>query len=371
MSTSIDELPEPLREAFESIDNLEPISPDEAIEEYCNYKEQDIRPQTLKEYRRKLSHFQDFCEQRSIKNLNDINGRTVHNFRQYRRLETAGQDAPLSTKTMRDDLYLFRDFIEYLGQIEAVPSNLSEKVDVPEISAGEGVRDIDIDADRVDRILNHLEQYEYATREHVVWLFHAHTGRRPGCLYAIDLGDLYLDNEKPYVKILHRPGETELKNGDQGERELHLTDHVAQVFRDYIQKNRIETTTENDREPFLTSRHGRLSKTTMRKYVYRFSRPCVITGECPHDREIDSCQAAQSTDVPTKCPSIRPPYALRHGYISSKRGEGVPDRFISGRCDVSPEVIEKHYDERDESEKRELRQKVFEEISDEQNGRSY
>jgi hypothetical protein len=39
--------------------------------------------------------------------------------------------------------------------------------------------------------------------------------------------------------------------------------------------------------------------------------------------------------------------------------QAVPDRFISGRCDISPDVLEKHYDERTESEKRELRKEVF------------
>jgi len=34
-------------------------------------------------------------------------------------------------------------------------------------------------------------------------------------------------------------------------------------------------------------------------------------------------------------------------------------------------VIKKHYDERDEGEKRELRQEVFEEIREEQNGGGY
>jgi integrase len=258
-----------------------------------------------------------------------------------------------------------------LEEIEAVPGGLSDKIRIPELKRGDGVRNIKIDSGRVDEILGHLERYEYASRTHVVWVFHVHTGRRPGALYALDLDDLNLDREDPYLELCHRPGETELKNGAASETEVYVSKEVAQVFEDYVDKNRVDVVTDNDREPFLTTIYGRLSKTTMRRYVYKFSCPCVVTGECPHDRDIDSCEATGSEGTASKCPSSRPPYALRHGYITSKLREGAPTALVSGRCDVGKGVIEKHYDERDEDEKRELRQEVFEEIRDEQNGGGY
>jgi len=109
----------------------------------------------------------------------------------------------------------------------------------------------------------------------------------------------------------------------------------------------------------------------MRKYIYNYSRPCVIHGKCPHDRDIDSCEATQSGDHASKCPSSEPPYALRHGYITSKLRSGAPTEVISGRCDVSKKVIDKHYDERNEAEKRELRQSVFEDLRDEEKEGGY
>lgn len=372
MSVSLDELPSELQELVEAaVDSLEPIGPGEAIDRFLEYKEQEIRTQTVSEYRRKLNHFQQFCEKRGIDNLNDLNGRVLHDFRRYRRVESAPQTEPLSPKTMRDDMYLFRDFIAFLEEIEAVPTNLSNKIRIPELDEDDGVRNIDIAPDRVNKILNYLERYEYASRPHVVWVFHVHTGRRPGGLYALDLEDLNLDREDPYIELKHRPGETELKNGDAGETEIYISEEVARVFRDYIDQNRIDTVTENGREPFLTTTHGRLSKTTMRRYVYKFSRPCVVTGECPHDRDVESCEATGSDDAASKCPSSRPPYALRHGYITSKLRDGTPPEIIGGRCDVSEKVIERHYDERDEQEKRVLRQRIFEEVREGQNGGGY
>jgi integrase len=268
-------------------------------------------------------------------------------------------------------MYLLQDFVNFLENIEAVPRGLKEKIDIPTLSDGEGVRNIEFDADRLETILEYLEKYEYASCEHVVWVFHSHTGRRPGALHSLDVEDLHLDCEDPYLELHHRPEETSLKNGKKGEDEVGLSERVAQIFKDYIQDNRTEVTTATGRRPFLTSEYGRLSKSTMRRYIYRWSRPCDIGAGCPHNRDVQTCEAAKSTDRASKCPSSRPPYALRHGYITQMLRDGAPKPFLSDRCDVSEEVIEETYDERDSSEKRELRQELLNEMGREAAGGGY
>ncbi len=372
MTVSIDELPDEVQALVEQATNsLQPISPSDALDRFLDWKKEETSPETITEYRRKLGHFCDFCERKDIDNLNELDGRLIHDYRRYRRVETAPQSAPLSPKTMRDDMYLFRDFIDYLEGIDGVPAGLSETIRIPDLDKDDGVRNISIAPDRVEEILAYLDQYEYASRAHVIWAFYAHTGRRPSGLHALDLKDLHLEADDPYIQLRHRPEETKLKNNYAGEGEVYISEDVARIFRDYIVKNRVEVGTDTGREPFLTSSHGRVSKSTMRKDIYRYSRPCVITGECPHDRDIDSCEAAQHDDDISKCPSSVPPYALRHGYITSKLTEKVPVEILTDRCDVSKPVIEKHYDERDETAKRELRQKVLEEIRAERDGGGY
>lgn len=347
-------------------DPLQPISPEEGIDRFLEHKETDIRPKTVAEYRRKLDNFRQFCEMRRIDNLNDFTGRQVDDYETWRRKDSPQQSDPLSPKTMRDEMYLLRDFFRYLERIDGLPRDFHEKVDIPKLGPGDGVRDVNMDPARVKHILDYLDTYQYASREHVVWAFYAHTGRRPGCLHSLDVQDLHLDCEDPYLEFRHRPEESSLKNDEGGEGQIGLSETVAQVFKDYVEKNRIEITTEAGREPFLSSRYGRLAKSTMRKYLYKWSRPCAIKEECPHDRDIESCEAANSTDVASKCPSSRPPYGLRHGYISQKRQEGVPGQVLSDRCDVSEEVIEKHYDERDDEQKREFRQRILKKAWEEQ-----
>lgn len=362
MKVEIDE--DELQELMENRSSLEPISPAAGVEKFLDMKAQEIRPPTVEEYRGKLEHFLTFCENRGIDNLNDLDGRAVDEFRTYRRTETT-ESSSLATKTVRDDMYLFRDFLEYLGKIEGVPVDLCEKVEIPTLGKDDGVRDIELPPDRVKEILDHFEKYAYASTEHVIFLFYSHTGRRPGDLYAVDVDDLHLDCENPYVELVHREGETGLKNGRFGETEIALADHVATVFEDHLAQHRIEVTTENGRRPFLTSHHGRLSKSAMRKSVYAYTRPCVISGECPHDKDPDSCEAAQSKNGASECPSSEPPYALRHGYITAQRCAGVPLEVISDRCDAGEDVLEHHYDESDKSDRRQIRQRLLEEVRSE------
>jgi hypothetical protein len=187
----------------------------------------------------------------------------------------------------------------------------------------------------------------------------------------LDLEDLHLECDDPHIEFNHREGETELKNGTNGEGQISIDEDFAQLCQDYIANNRHDVIDEFGRHPFLTSEHGRLSKSAMRKRVYSITCPCVLSGDCPHGRDPDSCDAAQTLNGASKCPSSIPPYGLRHGYITAKRKEGVPIRVISGRCDVSEEVIKKHYDERNPDEKRELRQKVMEKIRAENEQEGY
>lgn len=107
----------------------------------------------------------------------------------------------------------------------------------------------------------------------------------------------------------------------------------------------------------------------MRRYFYKWARPWVITGECPHDRSQDECEAMGSLNNASKCPSSLPPYATRHGYFTEMRRKGYPLELLSERGDVSREILEKHYDERTEDEKRELRRELLAKI--ETQGRAY
>lgn len=128
------------------------------------------------------------------------------------------------------------------------------------------------------------------SRRHVIVLMLWHTGCQVGELRALDLGDLDLDGSRPQgdgpaVHFVHRPDKgTPLKNKGRGERWNAIGAQVAQTLEDYIDGPRVETIDDFGREPLITTKHGRIPRSTVRDNLYRVTRPCWIGEPCPHDR---------------------------------------------------------------------------------------
>jgi integrase len=351
----------------EIAETLQPLPPSDGVNRYLERECSDLADRTLRGYQRKLQYFVQYCNKKEVVNLNEIDGRFIDDYQHWRRYEST--DSSLSVITMQDDMYLLRDLLQYLESIDAVTAGLSEATTIPTPDDEDGVRDIELSADRAGRILEYLGKYHYASGEHVVWVLHCETGRRPGGIHSLDVDDIVTDVENPYIDIQHRPEQgTRLKNGAKGETQVSIPNHVAEILDAYIASRRPEVTDDYGREPLLASNQGRLSRSCMRRYIYKWTRPCKITGECPHDRDIDDCEAAQSSDVASQCESSLSPYAARHGYISQRRRDGVPVELISERCDVGADILDRHYDERDEAERREMRREIIQEYVDENGG---
>ncbi|AGB36911.1 tyrosine-type recombinase/integrase [Natronococcus occultus] len=354
-----DELHRLLRERSPS---LQPLAPSAGVDRYLDRRASELTPGTVDEYRRKLDYVVEFCAIQGVEDLNDIDGRFVDEYRVWRRDEATDAVESLGVKTMRDEMYLLQSFLRYLEAINAVRPGVTETVLIPDLGPDTGVRDIELAPEQVTEILDYLGTYRYASREHVVWLLHCRTGRRPGAIHSLDVADVHL-GDAPYLAFRHRPDQgTRLKNGQNSEREIPIDEAVATVLADYIEDTRESVTDEHGRDPLLTSRHGRLSKTAMRLYFYEWSRPCAVTENCPHGKQIDACSAAQKKHEASKCPSSQSSYAARHGHITQLRRLGLPKSVVSERCDVSEEIIEKHYDERSEEERRKLHRDLLEEV---------
>jgi site-specific recombinase XerD len=367
MSISIDDLPSELQTLIEShVDPLEPITPDEAISEFIDDKRDDITPKTADDYEKKLEYVREYFNKIGLENLNELNGREIKGYSKWRKHESSDNVDELSKKTMRDDLYLFADFLRFAEMIDAVEEETAEKVDPPNLDHGEGVRDVELEIDFIKDVTHYLSKYHYGSREHVVFKIIEETGRRLGCIHSLDLSDANLSGSDPYLEFRHHDDRnTRLKNKEKSEQDVNISEQLAELIQDYIEKQRINKEIDG-RKPLLTTSHGRLAKGTIRTYFYQWTRPCKIGKSCPDDRNPEDCQAACSKDKASKCPASEAPHAARHGYLTEMRRQGVPKEVLSDRCDVSEEIIEEVYDERSEEEKRELRRKVMKEALDEE-----
>ncbi|MHB9285950.1 tyrosine-type recombinase/integrase [Halobacteriales archaeon Cl-PHB] len=333
---------------------LEPLAPDEALDLYLRDKRTDLADSSLKAHKYRLQHFVRWCDEEDTTNLNGLSGRDMHRYKLWRRDE--GDLNKVTVKTQMDTL---RVFIRWCESIDAVRPDLHTKVLSPDLAQGENQRDVKLDAADADTILTYLDRFEYASFDHVVMTLLWRTGMRTGTAHALDVADY--DANKQRLATCHRPeAGTPLKNKDEGERLIALRSVTCAVLDDWISQLRPDVTDDHDRNPLLATTQGRAHKNTIRSRVYRWTRPCITSGDCPHDRKIATCEATDDQQKRySKCPSSVAPHAVRRGSITHHLVEDVPETVVGDRMNVGQHVLDKHYDRREEREKTEQRRQYL------------
>jgi site-specific recombinase XerD len=335
--------------------NLEPITPEKALEMYLTDRESEVTASTIRSHRARLKPFLQWCDEKGIENLNDLTGRLLHEYRLWRREE--GDINVVTEKTQIDTL---RVFVRWLESIDGVERNLHTKVLSPDLSDGDNVRSEMVESEQAEKLLEYLSTYEYASRQHVVTALMWHSMMRVGAIHAADVDD-YLPEDQ-CLKVVHRPEMgTPIKNGEDGERHIALSDMVSSLLDDWIADQRPDATDDNGRKPLISTSQGRAVRTTLRRDCYRATRPCIYTDNCPHDRDIDECEATNYGSE-HECPSSVSPHAFRRGGITHHLTSDVPKHVVSDRANVSTGVLDKHYDQRDQKEKMENRREYLDNI---------
>lgn len=327
-------------------DQLTPTTPAEAVEWYLDQRNPDLTKKSLQNHRYRLSQFLEFCDEVELDEMNALTGRDLHRYRVWR-------SEDIKTVTLRGELQTFRVFLEFCAAIDAVEPGMRERVRIPDIEPEDEARDEHLEADRAAAILDYLDRFAYASRDHVVAAILWHSGIRLGSLRAFDVEDF--DAEAQCLDLRHRPDtETPLKNKAAAERSIAVGPHYCEVIEDYLEHNREPTTDDYGRRPLITSSQGRLCEGSIRETIYRLTQPCEMGESCPHDRDPETCKAQQHGKR-AGCPSSRSPHGIRRGSITDHLRNGTPQEVVTDRCNVSKEVLEQHYDERNEREKMEIR----------------
>ncbi|SFR75877.1 Site-specific recombinase XerD [Halogeometricum rufum] len=331
--------------------DLEPIDPPTAVEMYLQERSQELADASHQAHRYRLNHFLRWCEEvEHVDNLNELTGRKLHQYRLWRR-----EDGDLSNVSLKTQMDTLRVFVRFCERIDAVTRNLHEAVVSPSLSPGEDHKEVMLESDDAEELLAHLERFEYASFQHAMFTLLWHTGMRLGAIRSIDVNDY--DPTQSRVRLRHRPAEdTPLKNGNEGERLIALRQEICDVLDDWIAHRRPDVTDAYGREPLFSTTQGRASRTTVRETVYRLTRPCEFTGDCPHGREIADCEATNDAQkTASKCPSSVSPHDVRRGSITYFLTRDVPEKVVSDRMNVGQQVLGKHYDQRTEEQKVEQR----------------
>lgn len=332
-------------------DELEPIDPPTAVQMYLDDRRHDVADATLQAHEYRLSQFVEWCETKGISNLNDLSGRDLHRFRVKRRNEDG-----LATASMKGQLATLRMFLRFCTTIDAVEPQLDEKIILPTTTRADAREEM-LEPELAHKILDHLERYRFVTLEHALLEVLWHTGLRIGAARGLDTDDYIVDGQ--YLVLEHLPEQdTPLKNGAQGERLVALSDRVCRVLDEWLSVNHPGVSDDYGREPLFATHSGRLSRNRGRSIAYQYSRPCIYADHCPHDRDIDDCDAVVTSRA-YECPSSLSPHPIRRGAITHHLQEETPERVVSDRMDVGMDVLDRHYDQRSKREKLRQRRKYL------------
>ena len=335
--------------------NLEPLDPAQGVEMYLEARRDDLSEPTRKAQKYRLAAFVQWCDEEEIENLNELSGRDLYRYRVWRREGNGEGREEIAPITLRGQLATLRSFLRFCEEVDAVREGLRSDVRLPNLSVGESVSDTTLEPARAEEILDYLDRYQYASRNHVILLVMWHTGARAGAIRSLDLGHLDLEGDRPGLRFHHNPRQdTPLKNKTKGERWNSISPYVSRVIGDYIDGPREDVRDEYGRDPLITTIHGRASISAIRTTLYRVTRPCWRGAGCPHDRDIESCEATESAHM-SKCPSSRSPHDVRSGRVTAYRRDDVPRRVVSDRLNASADILDKHYDRRSSREKAEQR----------------
>lgn len=335
---------------------------EEVIEEFRDSKLEEV--DSTDHYDTKIDYIEDYFKSEvAAETTDEITSEDVERYRNWRKFDSLDRQEPLADSTLSDDMYLFGDLVGYLSKHRMVPSRFKQLVEPPDLDPGEGVDEKELDPKIANAATSYLKKYHRASIEHVIMEIACQAGPRLSGLYSLDVDDYDDDDENPTLSFEHSE-ETPLKHDEESNREIKLRGDLPQILDECLEEHRPPETDEFGREPLLTKGNGRMSRSDIKKTVYKWSRPCEIGLECPHDRDPTECEAAQRNNSAYKCPSSRAPHHVRTGFITAKRDAGAHPDSIDQRCDVQERTQDKHYHHPDDEDVRKRAEEDFDTLEE-------
>ncbi|MFY4812558.1 hypothetical protein ACOJIV_07560 [Haloarcula sp. AONF1] len=338
---------------------------EDTIESFRKQKLEEIDSE--RHYSKKIDYIWEyFIDEVSAETTDDLTSEDIGHFDTWRKYESLDREEPLSDKTLSDDMYLFGEFVSYMIEHKLVPARFLEQVEQPDINPekGDGVSEKKLAPELAKASLDYLRKYHYADVEHVVMELFCGTAARRSGLVGRDTSDLKKGDDGEDVLAVEHTEEYQLKNDEGSNREITLYGDLAEIIQDYIDGPRPDVTDDEGNEPLLSKGNGRIASPTLKKISYKWTRPCKVSLECPHDKDPKDCEAAQKANSAFKCPSSRSPHQIRKGYITDNRSAGVPPEGIEQRCDANPRTQKTHYDQPDQDAERQRYDEDFQNRED-------
>jgi site-specific recombinase XerD len=108
--------------------NLEPISPEEAVKWYLEDRDDDLSFESHRTQASALGIFTDWTAEAGIDDMTEVRGRQLMRFKTWRK-----RNADVSVVSLNGNLAILRRFLRFCVQIEAVAEGLPDKVPMPNV----------------------------------------------------------------------------------------------------------------------------------------------------------------------------------------------------------------------------------------------
>lgn len=314
------------------------LSPAEARSRFIRAREPENRPSTVRSYDNRLAEFITWCQDRGIDSMRELDGWLLDDYRQH--LDQTG-NAP---STIKGKVVAVMQLLEYCERIGVVDEDVADALECPTVPKPDQTSDAKLDPAAAKALLQYFRNSaaRYGTSPHVALELLWHVGCRTSCLLALDLDDWRPDERT--LCFRHRPP-TELKGGHEHERNVVVSQPVADALNYYLERERWDKRDDEGRRPLLTTTHGRPVGASIQGWTYQATQPCLHQ-RCPHNRTRDTCEYTQRNHA-SKCPSSRSPHAIRTGSITWQLNRGLDYVAIAKRVAAAPETIRRYYDKPD------------------------
>lgn len=334
-------------------ENRRVLTLDEAKQMFLDARREDVTHETLRSDEQSVRYFIEYVTaEHDIEYVHEVDGFLIEKWKLARMNE-------VTKVTVSNNLKELRKYVRYCESINALDRGLADAMVLPKVTREEQVNDEFVEPSLATRLLDYYEATDRNGDEHARFALMWHTGCRISGAHALDVQDYQYDDATGYhyLSFRHRPETgTALKNKQKSERDVAIHDPgVARILDNYIEYKRLRVTDDHGREPLFTSPQSkRLSRQKAYKQMKRRTRPCKLGLDCPLGREPDACPAFAAKRA-HECDPAYGNHPIRKGAITYQLACGVPKHIVSERCDVSIEVLEKHYDKRTEKIKMQTR----------------
>ncbi len=325
-------------------ESLDSPTLDDLYERYLSRKE-NRSPATRAQYKRTIPEFIAFAESKGITTPLGLSTELSEGYVDEVKKEYEADATQLTyTKNVRS-------WLRWLSKRQYCNEATYRVLDKDELGLNPAARDEAIPEPVARHIIEQLAEQRYGMNMHVLIELDYNAGLRVGDLYSLDVEDFIFEDNT--IVIRHRPETgTRLKNGEEkdvtpgdGERDVKIKDRVTDVIQWYIENERPDVTDDHGRSPLFATVHGRASKSTLRRWIYKATSCRWTPTENENHGESVTCDGNCNPDS-NVCQYSYCPHAIRRGSIVNQLSNGLSPSRARKRFDVSIPVMDKHYDPR-------------------------